>query len=73
MPPSHTPSEFHSAAPGMNPSEFFLRYGGKRAFLPTAVSRTGDFVYAQLTYFGKPWKVAARRQGGPPVGACGRR
>ena len=47
--------------------------GGKRAFLPTAVSRTGDFAYAQLTYFGKPWKVAARRQGGPPVGACGRR
>jgi hypothetical protein len=35
--------------------------GGKRAFLPTWVSREGDVLQVQLIYFGKPWKVDAHR------------
>ncbi|MGD0494090.1 MAG: hypothetical protein ABSC32_21400 [Steroidobacteraceae bacterium] len=35
--------------------------GGKRAFLPTAVEREGDWLHVQLIYFGKPWRVNARR------------
>lgn len=37
--------------------------GGKRAFLPTWVEREGDWLHAQLMYFGKPWRVDARIEG----------
>jgi hypothetical protein len=35
--------------------------GGKRAFLPTWIKREGDELQVQLIYFGKPWRVEARR------------
>jgi hypothetical protein len=35
--------------------------GGKRAFLPTWIRREGDGLQVQLIYFGKPWRVEARR------------
>jgi hypothetical protein len=35
--------------------------GGKRAFLPTWVSREGDRFQAELMYFGRPWELDARR------------
>jgi hypothetical protein len=35
--------------------------GGKRAFLPSAVEREGDWLHVQLMYFGRPWRVNARR------------
>jgi hypothetical protein len=35
--------------------------GGKRAFLPTAVEREGNWLHVQLIYFGKPWRVDAQR------------
>ncbi len=35
--------------------------GGKRAFLPSAVEREGDWLHAQLMYFGRPWQVDAHR------------
>jgi hypothetical protein len=35
--------------------------GGKRAFLPTWVERKDDWLHFQLIYFGKPWRVDARR------------
>jgi hypothetical protein len=35
--------------------------GGKRAFLPARVEREGDWLHVQLIYFGKPWRVDARR------------
>jgi hypothetical protein len=35
--------------------------GGKRAFLPNSVEREGDWLRVQLMYFGKPWRVDARR------------
>jgi hypothetical protein len=35
--------------------------GGKRAFLPTWIEREGDRLAVQLIYFGKPWRVEARR------------
>lgn len=35
--------------------------GGKRAFLPAWIEREGDWLRVQLIYFGKPWRVAARR------------
>jgi len=37
--------------------------GGKRAFLPTWIERDGEWLRAQLVYFGKPWRVEARRVG----------
>jgi hypothetical protein len=36
--------------------------GGKRAFLPLGVERAGDWLHVQITYFGKPWRVDARRE-----------
>jgi hypothetical protein len=39
--------------------------GGKRAFLPTWIKREGDGLQVQLIYFGKPWRVEARRLGTP--------
>jgi hypothetical protein len=35
--------------------------GGKRAFLPGSVERDGEWLRVQLIYFGKPWRVDARR------------
>jgi len=35
--------------------------GGKRALLPTSVEREGNRLRVQLIYFGKPWRVDARR------------
>jgi hypothetical protein len=35
--------------------------GGKRAFLPTWIERTGDWLHVQLIYFGRPWRVDAHR------------
>lgn len=35
--------------------------GGKRAFLPSWIEREGDSLHIQLIYFGKPWRVDARR------------
>ena len=35
--------------------------GGKRAFLPNSVEREGDWLHVQLMYFGRPWRVDARR------------
>lgn len=35
--------------------------GGKRAFLPPWIERDGDWLRVQLIYFGKPWRVFARR------------
>jgi hypothetical protein len=35
--------------------------GGKRAFLPSWIEREGDSLHVQLIYFGKPWRVDARR------------
>lgn len=35
--------------------------GGKRAFLPTSVARSGDDLQVTLIYFGRPWLVDARR------------
>lgn len=35
--------------------------GGKRAFLPSLIEREGDWLHVQLIYFGKPWRVDARR------------
>jgi len=35
--------------------------GGKRAFLPSWVERDGDRLGVELIYFGKPWRVDARR------------
>jgi len=37
--------------------------GGKRAFLPTSVTRSGDGLQLQLIYFGRPWRVEAHRSG----------
>jgi hypothetical protein len=39
--------------------------GGKRAFLPTWIKRDGDGLQVQLIYFGKPWRVEARRLSTP--------
>jgi hypothetical protein len=39
--------------------------GGKRAFLPTWMKREGDELQIQLIYFGKPWRVEARRLSNP--------
>ncbi|MGC1521023.1 MAG: hypothetical protein WA803_05740 [Steroidobacteraceae bacterium] len=39
--------------------------GGKRAFLPSWISREGDRLRVQLIYFGKPWRVDARRVSTP--------
>jgi hypothetical protein len=36
--------------------------GGKRAFLPSAVEREGDWLHVQLMYFGRPWRVDAHRE-----------
>ena len=35
--------------------------GGKRAFLPNWVERDGDRLGVGIVYFGKPWRVDARR------------
>jgi hypothetical protein len=35
--------------------------GGKRAFLPSWIKLEGDSLQVQLIYFGKPWRVDARR------------
>jgi hypothetical protein len=35
--------------------------GGKRAFLPGLIEREGDWLHVQIVYFGKPWRVDARR------------
>ena len=35
--------------------------GGKRAFLPNSIERQGEWLHAQLMYFGRPWQVDARR------------
>jgi hypothetical protein len=35
--------------------------GGKRAFLPNWVERDGDRLVVGIVYFGKPWRVDARR------------
>lgn len=35
--------------------------GGKRAFLPTWIKHDGAWLHVQLVYFGKPWRVEARR------------
>ncbi len=37
--------------------------GGKRAFLPSWFELEGDSLQLQLIYFGKPWRVEARRVG----------
>ncbi len=37
--------------------------GGKRAFLPSWFELEGDSLRVQLIYFGKPWRVEARRVG----------
>jgi hypothetical protein len=43
--------------------------GGKRAFLPSWIERQGDWLRVQLIYFGKPWRVNARRVEAPsPAG-----
>jgi len=39
--------------------------GGKRAFLPSWIERSGEWLHAQLMYFGKPWRVDARRVSTP--------
>jgi hypothetical protein len=39
--------------------------GGKRAFLPSWIKRDGEWLHVQLMYFGKPWRVDARRAGAP--------
>ena len=38
--------------------------GGKRAFLPNSIERQGEWLHAQLMYFGRPWQVDARRVAG---------
>ena len=35
--------------------------GGKRAFLPSRIEREGDWLRVQISYFGEPWRVDARR------------
>jgi hypothetical protein len=35
--------------------------GGQRAFLPTWIQREGDELQVHLIYFGKQWRVEARR------------
>ena len=35
--------------------------GGKRAFLPSRIERERDWLHVDLIYFGKPWRVHARR------------
>lgn len=42
--------------------------GGKRAFLPNSVEREGDWLHVQLMYFGRPWRVDARRVTAAPGG-----
>jgi hypothetical protein len=42
--------------------------GGKRAFLPSWVEREGDSLRIQLIYFGKEWRVDARREAIPGHG-----
>ena len=39
--------------------------GGKRAFLPSWIEAKGDWLRVQLIYFGKAWRVAARRVSTP--------
>ena len=39
--------------------------GGKRAFLPSWIERSGEWLHVQLMYFGKPWQVDARRVSTP--------
>jgi hypothetical protein len=39
--------------------------GGKRAFLPSWIEREGNSLRIQLVYFGKPWRVDARRMETP--------
>jgi hypothetical protein len=39
--------------------------GGKRAFLPSWIEREADSLHVQLIYFGKPWRVDARRVTAP--------
>jgi hypothetical protein len=38
-----------------------MNLGGKRAFLPNAIRADDDWLHVQLMYFGKPWRVDARR------------
>jgi len=38
-----------------------MALGGKRAFLPSWIERRGDTLEIQLTYFGAPWRVEAKR------------
>jgi hypothetical protein len=38
--------------------------GGKRAFLPSRIEREGEWLHVDLVYFGKPWRVDARRDTG---------
>jgi hypothetical protein len=42
--------------------------GGKRAFLPNSVEREGVWLHVQLMYFGRPWRVDARRVTAAPGG-----
>jgi|SRR5579863_6621225 len=45
--------------------------GGKRAFLPSWIKRDGDWLDVQLIYFGKPWRVHARREPPRPIAISG--
>jgi hypothetical protein len=51
---AHAPADEMCAAATMG-------LGGKRAFLPAAVEHEGHWLHLQLMYFGKPWRVDARR------------
>ena len=35
--------------------------GGKRAFLPSRIEREGDWLHVDISFFGRPWRVDARR------------
>jgi hypothetical protein len=39
-----------------------MSLGGKRAFLPSRIERDGEWLHVDLVYFGKPWRVDARRE-----------
>jgi hypothetical protein len=45
-----------------------MSLGGKRAFLPSRIEREGDWLHVDLIYFGKPWRVDARRTKTWPLG-----
>jgi hypothetical protein len=45
-----------------------MSLGGKRAFLPSRIEREGDRLHVDLIYFGKPWRVDARRTKTAPLG-----